>query len=106
MSSFLSTYNKERIHAQKRYILRKSSREGRDECSGELNTSDLEAEFKEVVRDTCKESTWALDWHLQALPTVFRRPVKLFFQKLSEGSRGVLMMLFILGRVFQCWILW
>ena len=79
--------NKKRIHAQERYILRKSSLKRRDECSGELDTSVLEVEFKKVVSETCKESNSALVWHLQALPTVFRRPVKIVFPGATEDIR-------------------
>lgn len=86
-SHYLNVPNiEERIRAIERYIQRKSSREGRDKCSGELNKSVLEVEFEEEVRDTCKYSAWASDWHLQVLPTVFRRPVKIIF---PEGIRGL-----------------
>ena len=79
--------NKKRIHAQERYILRKSSLKRRDECSEELDTSVLEVEFKKVVSETCKESNLALFWHLLALPTVFRRPVKIVFPGATEDIR-------------------
>ena len=79
--------NKKRIHAQERYILRKSSRKRKDECSEELDTLNLEVDFKEVVRETCEVSNWALVWHLQALPSIFRRPVKIVFPEVTEDIR-------------------
>ena len=84
-SHYLNVPNiEERICAIEQYIQRKSSREGRDKYSEELNKSVLEVDFEEEVRDTCKYSAWASDWHLQVLPTIFRRPVKIVF---PEGIR-------------------
>ncbi|XP_027056167.1 uncharacterized protein LOC113683155 [Pocillopora damicornis] len=79
--------NKQRIHAEERYILRKSSRKRRDECSEELDTLNLEVYFKQVVRETCKESNSAVVWHLLALPTVFWRSVKIVFPEVTEDIR-------------------
>ena len=41
-----------------------------------------EAEFKKEVCSTCKDTTWASDCHVRALPNVFRRSVKIVF---AEG---------------------
>ena len=79
--------NKERIHAQEQYILRKSSHKRGDECSGELNQVNLEAEFKEVVRETCKKFNKAFFWQSLALPNVFRRPVKIVFPEVTADIR-------------------
>ena len=85
-SHYLNVPNiKERISAQEQYILRKSSGEGRDKCSGELDKLVLEVDFEGEVCNTCKDSTWASDWHLQALPTVFQHPVKIVFPRDIRG---------------------
>ena len=59
---------KERLRAQEQFMQLKSSRYVRDNWSGE---------FDKDVRGTCKESLWVSDFHLQALPTVFQRSVKI-----------------------------
>ncbi|CAH3142869.1 unnamed protein product [Pocillopora meandrina] len=66
----------ERIRVIEEYLLGTSS-------SKALDTSLIKVAFKGEVRETCKQFNSASHWHVEALPTVIRRPVKVVF---PEGS--------------------
>ena len=66
----------ERIRVIEEYLLCTSS-------SKALDKSLIKEAFKGEVRETCKKQNWASHWHVAALPTVIRRPVKVVF---PEGS--------------------
>ena len=68
---------KEILRSQEQFMRRKSIHFGRDKRSRELIKSHPEVIFVKDVRDACEESPWASDCHLQALPTVFQRSVKI-----------------------------
>ena len=51
--------------------------------SGDVQAQEAhETQFQVEVQNTCKESSWASDCHLRALPTLFGRSIKIVF---AEG---------------------
>lgn len=61
-----------RIHAQEQVIYAHHG----TRISGKVNMKDVPSIFQAEVLDTCKSSTHASYWHLQALGTVFNRRVR------------------------------